>query len=61
VDVAVGVAVMVGVGKGVRVGPVGVGKGPIRAREVRAIEMRVLFALAMSSRRDSDGANRAKR
>ena len=56
-----GVAVIVRVEKGVRVGPVGVGKGPIRAPEVRAMEVRVLFALAMSSRRDSVGLSRAKR
>ena len=44
VGVSEGVKVTVGVLEGNGVGPVGVGNGPIRARSVSAIAVRVLFA-----------------
>ena len=49
VGVTVGVGVMLGVWEGVGVGPVAVGNGPMRAAEVSAIEVLVLFARAKSS------------
>lgn len=58
--VLVGVGVVVGVREGGRVGPVGVGKGPIRASEVRAMEVRVPFALAISSRKETDGCSKPR-
>ena len=61
VGVIVGVGVTLGILEGVVVGPVAVGKGPIRAREVSAIEVRVLFALAKRSRLEPDGWMKAKR
>jgi hypothetical protein len=67
VGVAVAVGVIVGVGvtlgmlDGVGVGPVAVGKGPIRAWEVSAMEVRVPFALAKRSRLEMDGWIKAKK
>ena len=59
--VIVGVGVTLGILEGVDVGPVAVGKGPIRARDVSAIDVRVLFALAKRSRLETDGWIKAKR
>ena len=56
-----GVEVGPGVREGVRVGPVAVGNGPIRAREVSAMDVRVLFARAKSSSHETDGGMMAKR
>ena len=57
----VGVGVSTGVLEGVGVGPVAVGKGPIRAPDVSAMDVRVLFALAKSSRLEMAGWIKAKR
>ena len=61
VGVIVGVGVTLGILDGVGVGPVAVGKGPIRARDVSAMDVRVLFALEKSSRLATDGWIKAKR
>ncbi len=61
VGVIVGVGVTLGILDGVGVGPVAVGKGPIRARDVSAMDVRVLFALEKSSRLATDGWIQAKR
>lgn len=55
VGLRVGVGVMLGVQEGVGVGPVGVGNGPMSAREVRAMDVRVLLALAKSVRPGMEG------
>ena len=61
VGVAVGVGVTLGILEGVDVGPVAVGKGPIRARDVSAIDVRVLFALSKRFRLEPDGWIKAKK
>jgi hypothetical protein len=48
--VMVGVGVILGILEGVGVGPVAVGNGPMRAWEVSAMDVRVLFALTKRSR-----------
>lgn len=53
--VTVGVGVTLGVLEAVGVGPVAVGNGPIRALEVRAMDVRVLLALAKSCRPETAG------
>jgi hypothetical protein len=53
--VSVGVGVILGVWDAVGEGPVAVGNGPMRALEVSAMEVRVLFALANSSKPEMDG------
>ena len=60
VGVIVMVGVIVGVREGVGVGPVAVGKGPYSACDVRAIDVRVLFARAKSSSPETDGWMSAK-
>jgi hypothetical protein len=51
----VGLGVTLGVQVAVRVGPVAVGNGPYKACDVRAIDVRVLLALANRSRLDANG------
>ena len=57
--VIVGVGVMVGVFDGVAVGPVAVGKGPMRASDVNARAVFVPFAIANISRPSTVGRLKA--